>query len=170
MTSIETQFKKGHPGFKFWLGKTKSEKIRKHISEGLKGRIPWNKGLKCPGVGGRKRREGITALVGSKKYYQQNYQMNKKQLSEKSNLRQLKKKLLRFGLTEEEYYRLLSLGCSVCGCLSKENHRLSLDHDHKTGEFRGILCSKCNLALGLCEDDPKRLILLANYIKKWKKG
>jgi len=54
--------------------------------------------------------------------------------------------------------------CEICG--RKELHReLSLDHDHKTGKFRGYLCSKCNTMLGYAEDNPLILIKAVHYLK-----
>jgi hypothetical protein len=41
-----------------------------------------------------------------------------------------------------------------------------VDHDHKTGKVRGILCHKCNIALGLIGDDPARARALANYLER----
>lgn len=40
-----------------------------------------------------------------------------------------------------------------------------LDHNHKTKKFRGILCSKCNIALGCVQDDPNRLLKLIKYLR-----
>ena len=57
--------------------------------------------------------------------------------------------------------------CHVCGVPEKEcTSKLHLDHNHITGEFRGWLCSRCNLSLGLVNDDPKLLTSLLNYINK----
>lgn len=39
-----------------------------------------------------------------------------------------------------------------------------VDHDHESGEIRGILCNNCNRALGLMQDDPKRLVEAAKYL------
>lgn len=43
-----------------------------------------------------------------------------------------------------------------------------LDHDHRTGQIRGVLCSQCNLGLGHFGDDPNKLRTAADYLEKWK--
>jgi hypothetical protein len=40
-----------------------------------------------------------------------------------------------------------------------------VDHDHKTGELRAILCFKCNSALGNFDDDPERMHRAARYVE-----
>lgn len=52
--------------------------------------------------------------------------------------------------------------CEVCG----RNGRICLDHNHKTGEFRGWLCMSCNSALGMVNDDIKILKKLIKYLQK----
>ena len=54
--------------------------------------------------------------------------------------------------------------CDACGD-SVEGLNKHLDHCHKTGIARGILCSGCNLALGHAKDDIKRLEGLIVYLK-----
>ena len=44
-----------------------------------------------------------------------------------------------------------------------------IDHDHKTGEVRGLLCSHCNTAFGFFEEDPKLISGLLTYANKWRK-
>lgn len=71
------------------------------------------------------------------------------------NLRRLKSK---YGVTEERYNELLLLQNNCCAiCHSKVprgryTERFLVDHDHKTGEVRGLLCFNCNSFLGLAED------------------
>lgn len=40
-----------------------------------------------------------------------------------------------------------------------------LDHDHKTNKVRGILCNRCNIALGFCEDNAAKIRGLAEYLE-----
>lgn len=53
--------------------------------------------------------------------------------------------------------------CAACG--SAEG-RLCIDHCHKTGRLRGVLCSACNLALGIIREDVGRAEALIRYIKE----
>jgi hypothetical protein len=46
--------------------------------------------------------------------------------------------------------------CKICGIAPNEK-RLYVDHDHKTGKIRGLLCTKCNFGIGLFADDIGRM-------------
>lgn len=79
-----------------------------------------------------------------------------------------------FGLTPEDYASLLMRQgghCAVCNRSTADQHKtkLCLDHDHKTGHVRGILCSRHNIAIGLCDDDPHILRALADYLEQYDK-
>jgi Recombination endonuclease VII len=59
----------------------------------------------------------------------------------------------KFGLTPDEYDRILSAQggvCVLCDRPPTPGISLHVDHDHGTGEIRGLLCMRCNNALGLC--------------------
>jgi hypothetical protein len=43
--------------------------------------------------------------------------------------------------------------------------RLSIDHDHETRDIRGLLCHRCNVALGLLDDNPELLDAAAGYLR-----
>lgn len=75
-----------------------------------------------------------------------------------------------YGISLEEYEGLLQkqeykcYGCSIH--YDAQSFRLSVDHDHKTGRVRGLLCNECNRGLGKLKDDPYILRKLAAYIEK----
>lgn len=54
-------------------------------------------------------------------------------------------------------------GCAICGRESQKGN-LHVDHDHDTGKVRGLLCRNCNLALGLMDDDRRRLGAAIRYL------
>jgi hypothetical protein len=81
-------------------------------------------------------------------------------------------KLSRQGTNPEEYNAARKAQgdrCAICGDKSK-GQRLSVDHDHKTMKFRGLLCDLCNKALGMLKDDPVRACKLADYLFKHQSG
>ena len=55
--------------------------------------------------------------------------------------------------------------CEICDKLPTKKG-LCFDHDHQTGSFRGWICSKCNTALGLANDDPEILLKLIEYLER----
>ena len=76
----------------------------------------------------------------------------------------LLKRLAKFGLSLEDYQAMQqaqNFRCAVCG----SEKRLCIDHNHHTGQVRGILCYKCNLAIGLLQDDPSIFDALADYLR-----
>ena len=81
----------------------------------------------------------------------------------------------RYGLTLEDKQRLLDMQdgkCAICGSTDPQDYRNAwhVDHDHETDEVRGILCLRCNLAIGYLDDSPERAEILAAYLRGWKCG
>lgn len=58
--------------------------------------------------------------------------------------------------------------CAVCQRPSRDGRSLCVDHDHKTGRVRGLLCSSCNKALGFVDDEVGILLGLALYLQQHK--
>ena len=74
-----------------------------------------------------------------------------------------------YGIEPDEYDAIIEKQDNECaGCLvdldTLTAFDIHIDHDHKTGKVRGILCSNCNLALGKLKEDPAILRRLADYI------
>src|SRR5262245_45851272 len=83
----------------------------------------------------------------------------------------LKNKLKdRFNLSEAEYAELIELHQNACAiCRRPESIKgrmLAVDHDHKTGKIRGLLCHGCNVALGHLKEDENLIWNMLEYIKK----
>ena len=53
--------------------------------------------------------------------------------------------------------------CAICQTKLEEK---CLDHDHKTGKIRDLLCNNCNAGLGKFQDNPELLIKAADYLKE----
>ncbi len=80
----------------------------------------------------------------------------------------------RFAIPIAEYRRLLALQenrCAICGVLSGSNgrnDRLSVDHCHDRMVVRGLLCHRCNTALGLFRDDSAVLAKARDYLDSYR--
>lgn len=74
--------------------------------------------------------------------------------------RERRRKIIRlFG--EDVWLKVQSAtSCEICG----DSDRLVPDHSHTKGHFRGILCNRCNLAVGLFKDDAVSLRKAARYL------
>jgi len=74
----------------------------------------------------------------------------------------------RYGLTQTQYDTLKELQggrCAICRQPpTGKRTRLHVDHDHGTGEVRGLLCNLCNVALGSMHDDPAILRAAIVYL------
>lgn len=78
----------------------------------------------------------------------------------------------RYGINIERYNLMLAEQGGTCAICDKPESNeihgkvvsLAVDHDHATGEVRALLCSSCNRALGLFEDDPALLGKAREYV------
>lgn len=70
-----------------------------------------------------------------------------------------------YGLNAFDIGVLLEISCGVCEiCGRPHGDRTCIDHDHTTGLLRGVLCSPCNMGLGLVHDNILVLISAAEYL------
>jgi Recombination endonuclease VII len=77
-------------------------------------------------------------------------------------------KLKMYGITPEQYDSLLihqNFNCEICKEYLQDP---CVDPDHETGAIRGIICRKCNTALGMIGDSLTRIENIITYLKKYK--
>jgi thiol-disulfide isomerase/thioredoxin len=95
-------------------------------------------------------------------------QSQKKRYSTTIRNEQLKTK---YGISLEKYNKMFrdqSGNCAICGKnRSQERRDLGVDHDHVTGKVRGLLCSKCNSALGMFCDNIEIVRKALKYLEKY---
>lgn len=80
----------------------------------------------------------------------------------------------KYGISEAEYWQMHDEQGGVCAiCKQPEaahnghgRPRLSVDHCHETDRVRGLLCARCNQALGLCRESPETLRAMAAYLAR----
>ena len=121
-----------------------------------------------------KNREQLKLIA--KRYREKNREKIKKRLKlfvlnnpDKIKLHRLKCSLKkRYKLTLDQYnemYRKQESKCGICGIHeSKITKKLNIDHNHKTGKARELLCQKCNVALSYFENFDSKPFL--EYLNK----
>lgn len=79
--------------------------------------------------------------------------------------------LRRFGMTPNQFNTLNQSQNGVCAICrnppSNKRKRLDVDHCHDTGKIRGLLCSRCNTAIGLMRDSVATLVRAVNYLAQY---
>ena len=100
--------------------------------------------------------------------YNRRYHQENPQARRRSDL------MRHYGITLEEFDAMHEAQEGLCAaCGQPESRRtpsggvapLHVDHDHETGEVRGLLCQRCNFALGYAQEDPLILRGLIAYLE-----
>ena len=79
----------------------------------------------------------------------------------------LAKRCARRGITPEQLIDAYDRQEECCAICKKDVELIdsAIDHNHDTGEFRGVLCKQCNRALGMFRDSPEILQSAIDYLK-----
>ena len=115
----------------------------------------------------------------SRKSYYKNHAENKERVRkatnkwnaanpEKAKRMKFEAKLKKYKISEKQYDDMLNSqngACAICAATPLDiRENLSIDHCHLTGSFRGLLCRKCNLAIGLLKDRSELALSAAKYL------
>ena len=109
-------------------------------------------------------------------YKRRYYEIHKEEIKRKqkqyskNNKEKLKEyqRIKHYGITLQQELKILKAQNNKCAICNKPLTDLSeacVDHDHKTGKVRGVLCHECNLGIGKFKDNPKILIKAAVYLR-----
>ena len=72
-----------------------------------------------------------------------------------------------YNLSHEDWLKILENQngkCPICGKKFTDPRKVYIDHHHKTKKIRGLLCPKCNTAIGFLNDDPKLTARATEYL------
>lgn len=72
----------------------------------------------------------------------------------------------RYGITLDQYDQMAIEQQYKCKICDKKPELLHVDHCHKTGKVRGLLCNGCNRGLGFFNENAEALIKAAEYLKE----
>jgi hypothetical protein len=92
------------------------------------------------------------------------YNNNKERYKDNAMLRKYGISLETFNhMRESQQYR-----CAICGQDEEKLLKgLVVDHCHDTGQVRKLLCTNCNVAIGMLQDSPRLLIIAAKYLREF---
>ena len=105
-------------------------------------------------------------LEANPEFYKDREAARKAQDPEKYRTRHFK---ARYGLTVERYNQMVAEQngrCAICRSPPDKYGRLFVDHDHRSGCIRGLLCWRCNVVLGQMKDDAVIFRAAAEYLER----
>lgn len=70
----------------------------------------------------------------------------------------------RYGIDRTEYFKIAEEQNNLCKICNRKR-KLFVDHCHDTGKIRGLLCQKCNSALGFLDDDVSHVRSMLEYME-----
>lgn len=73
----------------------------------------------------------------------------------------------KYGLTISDYHRMYAEQQGRCPICKDHYSELVINHDHKLNKFRGLICRRCNVMLGMAKDDPQIIIRALSYMFRW---
>jgi hypothetical protein len=72
----------------------------------------------------------------------------------------------KYNITLEEYDKMCCQQNGRCLICEEKPNKLVVDHDHKTGKVRGLLCNSCNLAIGYLKENKQHFMKAIEYLER----
>jgi len=118
-------------------------------------------------------------LEKCREYYRQYRKENPEKIKEYRNqwrknnpIKVIQQTIKKYNLSYKTWSEMLENQngkCRICGKVFSVLTQSCIDHDHKTGKVRGLLCFKCNFGLGNFKDDPELMARAIKYLEENKK-
>lgn len=102
-----------------------------------------------------------------KENYNKIYDERKKQKNHNSRFNTIKRT---YNLNKEEFlekFKSQNGCCEICNKKFQKQRDIRIDHSHTTGKIRGLLCNKCNVCLGIHDENIDLLMSVINYLNKY---
>jgi len=134
------------------------KKIGKANSISLLGNIPWNKNKKGYHIHNDNFKKNMSERLRGHMFWggkETLFEKGTKHWNWRGGLTPLQKQEKLAGRKKPEQ-------CEICGAMGQ----ICYDHNHETGQFRGWICTRCNLVLGSVKDNVELLFSMIKYIKK----
>lgn len=93
------------------------------------------------------------------------YDKNRKERKREQNYQR------KYGISINTYELMLreqNGSCMICYRDELKEKKLDIDHCHRTGKIRGLLCARCNKTIGLLEDDRQLALNIIQYLDKFQ--
>lgn len=123
------------------------------------------------GSGGKRAGSGRKTTIGIKTMSRRDLQRRsrdwKREHPEARERDRVRLLAVKYGLSVEDFQELekeQDSQCWICG--EKPTRRLHVDHHHESGAIRGLLCSRCNSAIGLLRDRSDLCLAAAKYLDR----
>ena len=117
----------------------------------------------CKECSKKRFKEYHTTNIDKRKEYQKEYRKNNKDKIKNTNI------LWRYSISSQEADEMFmqqGCKCAICSKVIIKTKDRHIDHCHSSGQVRGILCAKCNTAIGLLNEDTNIMISAISYVAK----
>jgi len=110
-------------------------------------------------------------LERTKQYYQNHREKELKRMKQRYLLKGKNELFVsKYGLSYKDWEGLWYSQdghCAICDKFFADKTDICVDHNHKTGEVRSLLCKRCNIGIGLFDDSHELLKNTVEYLKRF---
>lgn len=149
-----------------------NEKHKKYYAENKEKVLAWQREyqkIKRPYLAKQQKEWRLKNIDKIKERSKKYYYSNKEKFKEKNKFNRIK---VEYGITKEKYNEMVKLQngkCAICFSVITDktfNDTFRIDHNHKTGKVRALLCLTCNTLLGMAKENIEILKSSIEYLQR----